>query len=119
MNDRKGSYPAVWGGIECTINRVGNEFKDQLAYSGHYDRPGDLAAIASLGIGTIRYPILWEKHQLTKDGPIDWRWTDGQLAELRDYGITPIAGFSASRKRPIFYKFTGPGISSFTGSLRI
>ena len=55
--------PAIWGGIECTINRIGDEYKDQLEYSGHYQRPGDIEAIADLGIRTIRYPVLWEKHQ--------------------------------------------------------
>jgi dTDP-4-dehydrorhamnose reductase len=34
----------IWGGIECTINRIGNDFKDQLDYSGHYQRPGDIKA---------------------------------------------------------------------------
>src|SRR6185312_15456718 len=26
----------VWGGIECTINRVNDQYFDQLGYAGHY-----------------------------------------------------------------------------------
>ena len=55
--------PEIWGGIECTINRVNNHFFDQLEFSGHYQRKDDIAAIARLGIKKIRYPVLWEKHQ--------------------------------------------------------
>ena len=84
--------PEVWGGIECTINRVGNCFRDQLTDAGHYERLEDIAAIASLGIKKLRYPVLWEKHQPLQDQPIDWSWTGRQLAALRKYNITPIAG---------------------------
>jgi hypothetical protein len=55
--------PEVWGGIECTINRVQDVFRDQLLYSGHYSRPGDIERFAELGIKKIRYPLLWEFHQ--------------------------------------------------------
>ncbi|HTL08966.1 MAG TPA: family 1 glycosylhydrolase [Chitinophagaceae bacterium] len=84
--------PEVWGGIECTINRVGNCFRDQLIDAGHYNRAEDIAAIASLGIKKLRYPVLWEKHQPLADQPIDWSWTEAQLQMLKENGITPIAG---------------------------
>ena len=29
----------VWGGLECTLNRVGDQYHDQLAWNGHYARP--------------------------------------------------------------------------------
>ena len=37
--DTKSHYcnPEIWGGIECTINRVKDSYFDQLEYSGHYD----------------------------------------------------------------------------------
>jgi len=50
--------PEVWGGIECSINRVGDRYFDQLSYSQHYKRPGDIKMISELGIKKIRYPIL-------------------------------------------------------------
>ena len=46
----------LWGGIECTIARIGDTFRNQLAETGHWDRFDDLGLIASLGIRTIRYP---------------------------------------------------------------
>jgi len=51
----------VWGGVECTINRVGDRYFDQLDRCGHYTRLSDLDAVASLGIKTLRYPALWER----------------------------------------------------------
>ena len=54
----------IWAGIECTINRVGNEYLDQLTYSGHYSRcADDIEALAELGIKSLRYPVLWERHE--------------------------------------------------------
>ena len=32
----------LWGGVECTVNRVGDQFFDQVARLGHDLRPGDL-----------------------------------------------------------------------------
>jgi dTDP-4-dehydrorhamnose reductase len=84
--------PEVWGGIECTINRVGDQFSDQLTMSGCYENDSYLSAIASLGIKTIRFPVLWERHQPIKSKTIDWTWADRQLHKLRDRNIEPIAG---------------------------
>lgn len=84
--------PELWGGIECTINRVQGKFFDQLQYSGHYHRPGDVARLAETGIKKIRYPVLWEKHQPEKNGIPDWQWISGQLQELNDRNIDVIAG---------------------------
>ena len=84
--------PEVWGGIECTINRVKNNFFDQLAYSGHYNREDDIEHIAQLQIKKLRYPILWEKHQPEKDGNINWSWTTKQLSKIREKNIDVIAG---------------------------
>src|SRR5688572_22309951 len=84
--------PELWGGIECTINRVDNDFYDQLEAAGHYTRPGDIEKIASTGICKLRYPILWEKHQPVAGQVIDWTWISRQLDLIRQYRITPIAG---------------------------
>ena len=84
--------PEVWGGIECTINRVYDNFRDQALYAGHYDRPGDIEQIASLGIKKIRYPVLWEYHQPDQRKEIDWSWSEKQLNTIREKGMTPIAG---------------------------
>ena len=84
--------PELWGGIECTINRIGDTFRDQLQYSGHYTRTGDIEHIANLGIRSIRYPVLWERHQPVRNMPIDWSWATTQLDAIRQRNMTPIVG---------------------------
>jgi dTDP-4-dehydrorhamnose reductase len=82
----------LWGGIECTINRIGDQFIDQLDRCGHYTREGDLDAIAALGVKALRYPALWERIAPNGVSRADWRDTDRALARLRDLGIEPIVG---------------------------
>lgn len=94
--------PEVWGGIECTINRVQDSFRDQLLYSGHYNRPGDVEQFAALGIKKIRYPVLWEFHQPDQNKVIDWNWTEKQLNAFRENNITPIAGLVHHGSGPSF-----------------
>jgi len=82
---------AIWGGPECTINRVGEEYFDQFQLSGHAARPEDLERFAALGLRTLRYPVLWE--QVSPGGTAEsWTWTDERLAELYRLGMTPIVG---------------------------
>ncbi len=107
-NKTVNKIPEVWGGIECTINRVGDQFKDQLEYSGHYNRIGDLEVIGQLGIKAIRYPVLWEKHQPQKNQNINWNWTDGQLEYLRYAGMSPIAGLLHHGSGPMFTNLLDP-----------
>ena len=38
----------LWGGIECTVNRVADRYFDQLQFSGHHERIADLERIAEL-----------------------------------------------------------------------
>jgi dTDP-4-dehydrorhamnose reductase len=83
----------LWGGIECTVNRVGDRYFDQLAKSGHASRLEDLDAIAALGIRVLRYPVLWELHAPHAGRDPDWTWADERLTRLRALGIEPIVGF--------------------------
>ena len=92
----------LWGGIECTINRIKDFYLDQLEYANHYNRDNDISLIAGLGIKTLRYPILWEKHQPNKNTEIDWSWTEKQLSKLKTFGIRPIAGLLHHGSGPIF-----------------
>ncbi|WP_376089918.1 family 1 glycosylhydrolase [Roseomonas sp. CCTCC AB2023176] len=84
--------PEMWGGVECTVVRVRDAYRDQTILNGHQDRPSDLHRFAELGLRAIRYPVLWER--VAPDGldRADWRWTDERLAMLRDLGLRPIAG---------------------------
>jgi dTDP-4-dehydrorhamnose reductase len=81
-----------WGGIECTINRVNNTYFDQLHLTGHYIREEDIKMIADLGIKTLRYPILWEKHESQYQHKIDWTFANQIFQKLEAYNITPIVG---------------------------
>lgn len=94
--------PEVWGGIECTINRVNDDFRNQLQDSGHYTRPDDIAQFAALGLTKLRYPLLWEQHQPQRDTIIDWEWTARQLQNIREHGMTPIAGLLHHGSGPAF-----------------
>jgi dTDP-4-dehydrorhamnose reductase len=94
--------PEIWGGVECTINRVGNIYRDQLEYTGHYTRENDIDLFAGLGIKAFRFPILWEKHQPAVDTVIDWSWTEKQLQKLQSHNITPIAGLVHHGSGPAF-----------------
>ena len=104
--------PEIWGGIECTINRVCDAYFDQLEYSGHYNRPDDIGLIADLGVKALRVPVLWERHQPTLGAAIDWSWTEGNLDQLRHYGITPIAGLVHHGSGPVFTSLLDPGLQN-------
>ena len=81
----------LWGGMECSIVRIGDEWRDQLYETGHYIRAAaDIRQIAELGVRTLRYPLLWERNGAADRTKLVWQ--DEQMAGLRDHGITPIAG---------------------------
>src|SRR4051794_23431792 len=81
-----------WGGVECTLNRVGDRTFDQIARSGHDLRVTDLDRFAALGIRALRYPVLWERTVPHEGAKPDFRWADERLARLRDLGVRPIIG---------------------------
>jgi dTDP-4-dehydrorhamnose reductase len=91
MNTTQGS-PELWGGVECTVNRVGDRYFDQLDRNGHADRLEDLDLFASLGIQAIRYPVLWERIAPSGIEHADWSWADQRLTYLDEIGIRPIVG---------------------------
>lgn len=82
----------VWAGVECTLNRVGEEYFDQLECNGHAMRLDDLDLFANLGIKAIRYPVLWERIAPNGLENADWSWADERLGRLRCLGINPIVG---------------------------
>lgn len=82
----------AWGGVECTVNRVGDRYHDQLALNGHADREGDLERFAALGIAALRYPVLWERTAPEGLARADFGWADRRLAALERLGLRPIVG---------------------------
>lgn len=98
----------LWGGCECTVNRVGETYMDQTLRSGHENRIGDLDRIAALGIKAIRYPVLWERISPRNPNTADWRWTDDRLARLRELGVRPIAGLMHHGSGPRYTSLLDP-----------
>lgn len=81
----------VWGGIECSINRVGEAYFDQLEYDRIYNRPDLMGQITSLGIKTLRFPVLWEANWPDQSLPPDWKIVP-HLELLRKKNVRIIAG---------------------------
>lgn len=103
------SRPEVWAGVECTVNRVGNNYSDQIKRSAHEIRTKDLERLADLGVSAIRYPILWERTAPeTLDG-LDWSWSDERLSILRRLGVNPIVGLVHHGSGPLYTSLLDPG----------
>jgi dTDP-4-dehydrorhamnose reductase len=99
----------VWAGIECTVNRVGDRYVDQLELAGHADRESDLDLLAWLGVPAVRYPMLWER--IAPDGPATarWEWADRRLRRLRELRIRPIVGLLHHGSGPPSTSLIHPG----------
>ena len=82
----------LWGGVECTLSRVGDVYRDQCQLSGHNERPDDLSRLAGLGIKALRYPLLWETFAASPDREGLWAWHAARLNHLRAVGVRPILG---------------------------
>ncbi|HYY55574.1 MAG TPA: family 1 glycosylhydrolase [Candidatus Dormibacteraeota bacterium] len=81
----------LWAGFECTVNRVGERYFDEVRRTGHDGRIADLDLAANLGARAVRYPVLWER-VAREDGGYDWRWSDERLDRIRALGMRPIVG---------------------------
>lgn len=100
--------PELWGGIECTFNRIRNHYHSQLAMSGHLERPEDLELIAALGIRTLRYPVLWEMVAPACLKSPNWSWSDQRLSRLRQLGIKPVVGLLHHGSGPNYTSLVDP-----------
>jgi dTDP-4-dehydrorhamnose reductase len=102
----------LWGGVECTVNRVRDSYFSQLDRAGHTARLADLARFAGLGLKALRYPVLWET--TAPEGPerADWRFADERLGELRRLGIRPIVGLVHHGSGPRHTSLVDPGFAT-------
>jgi dTDP-4-dehydrorhamnose reductase len=98
----------LWAGVECTVNRVGDNYFDQLERSGHALRIADLNRLAELGVKAVRYPVLWERTAPREVDCVDWSWTDGRLARLRELKLKPIIGLLHHGSGPYYTSLTDP-----------
>lgn len=99
-----------WGGVECTVNRVADHYRDQVRLSGHHDRLDDLDRFAALGVTALRYPVLWER--TSPHGEPDWTWPDARLKKLRDLRIRPIVGLVHHGSGPPHTHLLDPGFAT-------
>lgn len=111
---------ALWGGIECTVVRIGDTWRDQLHDTGHHHRVDDLEHVAALGVRTLRYPVIWERIAPDSPDEHDWRWTDERLGLLRSLNIQPIAGLVHHGSGPHYTNLLDPEfpakLASFAGA---
>jgi len=116
MNKEQTNHSAVelWGGLECTVNRVLDEYFSQMERNGHAARRDDLERFASLGIRAIRYPVLWERTAPDGLADADWSWPDERLPGLQSLGVTPIVGLVHHGSGPRHTSLVDPG---FAGQL--
>lgn len=102
----------LWAGVECTVNRVGNNYFDQLERGGHAVRTTDLERLAQLGIAKVRYPLLWERTAPKDLQSIDWSWSDERLKRLHELKLTPILGLVHHGSGPRYTNLLDPAFPS-------
>src|SRR5215208_722647 len=106
------SKPELWAGVECTVNRVGERYHDQLERSGHARRVEDLELLSWLGVRAVRYPVLWERTAPGALSEADWRWPDERLTRLRELKIRPVVGLLHHGSGPRHTSLTDPDFPS-------
>lgn len=99
---------AIWAGLECTVNRVGDRLINQCEKSGHHKRLADLRMFAELGVERLRYPCLWEFAAPDRPGDYDWSWADERMLELHRLGLSPIVGLLHHGSGPMYTSLIDP-----------
>jgi dTDP-4-dehydrorhamnose reductase len=102
----------LWGGVECTVNRIGNHHRDQARETGHAARTDDMARIAELGFGAVRYPVLWECVSPDHPGERNWTCSDARLGRLHADGQRIIAGLVHHGSGPRYTDLLDPGFAA-------
>lgn len=92
----------LWVGIECTLNRVGDQYFDQLRKSKHWQRKDDLKNFAALNPQRIRYPFLWEYAAPSQERNYNWSLFDQNLKKLKEAGLIPIVGLLHHGSGPVY-----------------
>ena len=100
--------PELWVGAECTINRIGDRWRDQSLLTGFRDRINDLDRMAGLGAKRIRLPILWEHVQPDERAEADFAWSDRAMRRARESGMRAIVG--------LLHHGSGPSCTSLVDS---
>jgi dTDP-4-dehydrorhamnose reductase len=111
----------MWGGLECTVNRVGDRYFDQLERNGHCARVDDLDLFEGVGFQAIRYPLLWERIAPRGLSSADWAWADARMERLRNSRMRPIVGLvhhgSGPRHTSLLEDSFATGLADFAGTV--
>ena len=98
----------LWGGVECSVVRIGDEYRNQIVETGHSARFDDLDAMIELGVKAVRYPILWETVAPETPSELDFSWHDKRLEHLRQRGIKVIAALVHHGSGPRYTNLLDP-----------
>jgi dTDP-4-dehydrorhamnose reductase len=99
----------LWGGLECTVNRVGDRWSDQNLFNGHGERGIlDLERFESLEIPRMRYPVLWEHIAPDSPSDMDFSGADGRMEYLRESRLDPIVGLLHHGSGPQYTSLVDP-----------
>ena len=98
----------VWGGMECTVARIGDGYRDLLREMGHFGRTGDAALLAEVGIKAFRLPLLWEHSAPQSLDELRWERIDVLIRELEEHGIDVIAGLLHHGSGPRYTNLLDP-----------
>lgn len=101
----------LWGGAECSIVRIGDRWRDQIAETGHRDRAEDVDLIAQLGVRKVRLPILWEATAPECVERCDFAWAEERIARLSSLGIGIIGGLLHHGSGPAYTDLLDPDFS--------
>ena len=98
----------LWGGVECTVVRIGDEYRNQIVETGHAARLSDIDAMARMGVKAVRYPILWETLAPQVPTELDFTWYDERLERLRDHDIAVVGGLVHHGSGPRYTNLLDP-----------
>ena len=101
----------LWGGPECTVNRVGDRYHDQLKASGLELDTSYVDKMAGLGIKRMRLPLLWERIE-RQHRVFDWQWADASVARLSALKVEPIAGLLHHGSGPLWTSLLDPSFAA-------
>ena len=96
-------------GLECTVSRIGNDYRNQCTETGFCE--ADLDRIAEMGIKTLRFPVLLETIAPQSFDDADWSWHDRHLGRLRELGIRVIATLCHHGSGPTYTDLLDPGFA--------
>jgi dTDP-4-dehydrorhamnose reductase len=98
----------LWAGAECTVVRVGDDYRDEALETGHHHRIEDIDLFAAMGVKAVRFPIVWERVAPDRLTEVDFSWTDERLERLRAAGVRVIAGLLHHGSGPLHTSLLDP-----------